>query len=87
VLCFDSGGITEFVEDDCGFVVPYADAEAMTARILELAADGELRKRLGARAAEKVAQRNDVNIVAPKILSIIERCMAGAPTREETVLA
>jgi glycosyltransferase involved in cell wall biosynthesis len=83
VLCFDSGGITEFVEDDCGFVVPYADAEAMTARILELAADGELRKRLGTRAAEKVAQRNDVNIVAPQILSIMESCIAGPPTREE----
>jgi glycosyltransferase involved in cell wall biosynthesis len=87
VLCFDSGGITEFVEEDCGFVVPYADVEAMTARILELAADGELRMRLGARAAEKVAQRNDVNIVAPQILSIIESCMAGSPTRKETFLA
>lgn len=78
VVCFDSGGAPEFVEGDSGFVVPYADAEAMARRVLELATSGDLRNQLGARAAEKVAQRNDVNIVAPKILSIIESCIAGA---------
>ncbi len=74
VLCFDgSGGAREFVEDDCGFVVPYLDLESMADRVIDLLNSPELRQRLGQRAATKVYERHDVTKVAPQILGIIER--------------
>jgi len=74
VVCFDgSGGAKEFVEDDCGYVVPYLDVESMADRVKQLLDSIELRKRFGQQAAEKVRQRHDVSIAAPKILSVIRR--------------
>jgi glycosyltransferase involved in cell wall biosynthesis len=73
ILGFEkSGGIGEFVENDAGFMVPYLDVEAMSARAAELLSDENLRRKLGARAREKAAQRHDVSVAAPRIVNIIE---------------
>jgi len=72
-VCFDeAGGSKEFVEDDCGFVVPYLDVEAMAGRVVEILTTPGLRDRLGRRAAEKVRERHDIEVVAPKLLELIE---------------
>jgi glycosyltransferase involved in cell wall biosynthesis len=61
IICFDtSGGGPEFVEDDCGFVVPYMDFSAMAARVVELADNDTLRRELGRSAQAKVRERHDV---------------------------
>jgi glycosyltransferase involved in cell wall biosynthesis len=74
IVCFDgSGGAKEFVEDDCGYVIPYLDVELMAVRVNELLASKEVRDRFGRRAVEKVLQRHDVTVAAPKILNIINR--------------
>jgi glycosyltransferase involved in cell wall biosynthesis len=74
IVCFDgSGGPKEFVEDDCGYVVPYLDVESMANRVEQLLGSVELRQRFGRQAADKVRQRHDVLIAAPKILSIIKQ--------------
>jgi len=74
IVCFDgSGGAKEFVEDDCGFVVPYLDIETMADRVVDLLNSPELRQRFGQQAAKKVRERHDVAIAAPKLLGIIER--------------
>lgn len=74
IVCFDgSGGGKEFVEDDAGFVVPYLDVETMATKVMHLLDSPELRKRLGERAKQKVQERHDIEVVAPNILSIIER--------------
>ena len=73
VICFrDAGGMPEFVEDDCGFVVPYLDVEAAADRIHQLSADPQLRKKMGEAAAAKVRDRHDVSHGAVKILKIID---------------
>ena len=74
IVCFDSsaGGEAEFVENDCGFVVPYLDVETMADKVTELLNSAELRQRLGQRAAQKVRERHDVEVVAPKIFDIIK---------------
>jgi glycosyltransferase involved in cell wall biosynthesis len=73
IVCFEgSGGAREFVEDDCGFVVPYLDIETMADRIVELVDKPELRRSMGERAAEKVRERHDVEVAAPKLLALIE---------------
>ena len=75
IVCFDgaAGGEKEFVEDDCGYVVPYLDIETMAHKVTELLRSTELRQRLGQRAAQKVRERHDLEVVAPKVLNIIKR--------------
>jgi glycosyltransferase involved in cell wall biosynthesis len=74
VVCFDgAGGAQEFVEDDCGYVVPYLDVEAMATKIVAMLTLPERRARLGQRAQQKVAERHAVEIVAPKIFHIIQQ--------------
>ncbi|MDQ3814798.1 MAG: glycosyltransferase family 4 protein, partial [Armatimonadota bacterium] len=74
IVCFDGGGgAREFVEDDCGFIVPYLDIENMASKVEELLKSEELRCRLGQRAAQKVRERHDVLIAAPRILNMIRR--------------
>ena len=82
ILCFDqAGGITEFVEEDAGFVVPYLDVSAMAKRCVELIKSPELRDQMGRRAFGKVSQRHDLEVAAPKLLEIISQAIrAGKKT-------
>jgi len=66
VLCFDTGGMVDFVgADECGAVVPFPDVEAMARRVVELAADDEERRRRGALGGVRVRERYDVSLCAP----------------------
>jgi glycosyltransferase involved in cell wall biosynthesis len=78
-VCFDrSGGAREFVEEDCGFVVPYLDVCAMADRVAEIVTQPALQRSLGRRAAEKVRQRHDIDVIAPLVLREIEMALSGA---------
>ena len=77
ILCFDkSGGSKEFVETDAGGVLPYLDIKAMGDKIIELIKEPNLREQLGQRGAEKVRERFEVSVGAPKLVKIIERYLA-----------
>jgi glycosyltransferase involved in cell wall biosynthesis len=77
VICFDkSGGGPEFVSGGCGFTVPYMDVSAMAERILQLVEDPVLRRALGDCGETRVRENHDVNVVAPRIVEIIERSTA-----------
>lgn len=66
VVCFDTGGMPEFVgADECGAVVPFPDVEAMAQRVVELAVDCGERRRRGALGRERVRARYDVSVCAP----------------------
>jgi len=79
ILCFDAaGGEREFVENDCGFVVPYLDVELMALRTVELFRSRDLLERMGCRASRKVKERHDVSVAAPRIVEIIERARASS---------
>ena len=72
-VCFDeTGGAREFIENDCGFVVPHLDVMAMADAVLNLLGSPDLRTRLGENAKAKV-QAYDVAVAAPKIWNVIER--------------
>lgn len=74
IICFaGAGGAPEFVEEDCGFVVPYLDTMAMARRVVSLLDSPKCRADMGSAARRKVAQRHDVNQAAPRIVEIIER--------------
>ena len=76
VLCFDnSGGSPEFVEDDAGFVIPYLDISEMADKVVLLANDSKLRKKLGENGKNKVLQKHLIDNTAPGVLAVIERMM------------
>jgi glycosyltransferase involved in cell wall biosynthesis len=73
IVCFDnSGGAPEFVEHDAGFVVPGFDLNRMAEKVGELLASGDRRNRMGAVARQKVLDRHDLRVSAPKISTIIQ---------------
>ena len=74
IICFEgAGGIPEFVEDDAGFVVPYLDVSTMAKKIMVLMNNPEEMATKGKVAAEKVTTMFDVSVLAPKILSVINK--------------
>lgn len=74
IICFENGGgMPEFVEEDCGFVVPYLDVEAVAEKVVKLYQDPALRERMGASAAIKVRQRHHIEAIAPDVAELIER--------------
>jgi glycosyltransferase involved in cell wall biosynthesis len=68
----------EFVEEACGFVVPYLDIVAMADRAISLLDSPGCRLIMGDAVQRKVAQRHDISIAAPRIMEIIEGAIAGA---------
>jgi len=78
IVCFaGAGGMPEFVEEDCGFVVPYLDIVAMAERIVHLLDSLQCRVTMGTAARRKVTQRHDISRAAPRIMEIIERTIAS----------
>ncbi len=76
IICFaGAGGIPEFVENDAGFVVPYLDVSTMAKKIMALMDNPEDMAVKGKVAAEKVRTMFDVSVLAPKILSVINKVM------------
>ncbi len=77
IVCFgEAGGMPEFVEHDCGFVVPYLDVAAMSDSVIYLLDSLECRLKMGETARRKVMQRHDISVAAPRIMDIIERTAA-----------
>ena len=76
IVCFDyAGGTKEFVEDDCGFVLPFQDVDAMAEAVLMLQQCNDLRRKQGRCAEAKVRQRHDIDFAAPRIVDIVERLL------------
>lgn len=74
IICFaDAGGMPEFVEDDCGYVVPYLDLDKFAEKIVEMSEDRERTRALGENARRKVRARHDIEIAAPAVAALIER--------------
>jgi glycosyltransferase involved in cell wall biosynthesis len=77
IVCFDNaGGEKEFVEDDCGFVIPYLDIQMMADKVMLLLNSPDLHHKFSERAKEKVLERHDVQIASAQIAQIIEQVLA-----------
>jgi glycosyltransferase involved in cell wall biosynthesis len=77
IVCFrEGGGAPEFVGDDCGKCVSYLDVDQMGSAVETLLSDVTLARDLGVNARNKVVERHDVSVGAPRILNIIQRYLA-----------
>jgi glycosyltransferase involved in cell wall biosynthesis len=78
IVCFErAGGMPEFVEQDCGAVVPYLDVQAMASAVIALLADRPKLRQCGEAARRKVLARHDIAIGGPKLLAALERTAEG----------
>ena len=81
VVCTDSGGPPEYVEDGTtGFVVPVADPPAMAARISTLLDHSELRERFGRNGRAKAERQLDYGRMIEDMVSVyrgVARLPAG----------
>ncbi len=78
-VCFaGSGGGPEYVTHNHDLVAPYLDIDGFASRIDGLRRNLALRQWLGEEAARKVHNEHVVETQGPKILTSIERCLAGA---------
>ena len=77
IVCFDdAGGAKEFVEDDCGFVVPYMDIEAVADKVYSLLSSPALRIQMGTGASNKIKSRHDTANTAATLNQIIQKFIA-----------
>jgi glycosyltransferase involved in cell wall biosynthesis len=81
IVCFDAGGMGEFLEPDEGLVVPYLDIDAMAARIGELLDSEQERTEIGRRLARRVRERHSLDVAAPTLLRIVERAVTASTQR------
>jgi glycosyltransferase involved in cell wall biosynthesis len=71
IVCFEgSGGAPEFVETDCGFVVPYLDVVAIADKIVYLIDNPTIKTQLGQAAKQKVLHRHPTAPNIDKVLAI-----------------
>lgn len=66
-----TGGLPELIEDGVsGFVIPPADPAALTESLCRLLEDGDLRRRMGRAARQRVEERFSVESVVPQMLDV-----------------
>ena len=69
------GTPTVVVDGRSGFLAPVGDTAALAARLVELARDPELRRRLGAAGAADVRARFATGRMADELETIYRRCL------------
>jgi glycosyltransferase involved in cell wall biosynthesis len=77
ILCFNgSGGMPEFVGQDCGFVVPYLRPDIMAEKILYLIKNTIELENLGTAARDKVVAQHDVSVAGKQVINHIKDILA-----------
>ncbi len=75
IICFDAGGMPEFVADDAGVVVDFPDVGGVAHAIAAMSADPHLRQRLGSVGRARVVERHDISVAAPRWWEAVSRWM------------
>ena len=81
VICYDRGGQADFVSDDVGRLLPLGDAKRFRDEVQILAADPELRLRLG-RAAKRLAAEYSIERYAEAYRQIYSECLTERQARD-----
>jgi glycosyltransferase involved in cell wall biosynthesis len=70
------GAISEIVENEVnGFIIPVGDYKALAEKILILANDNDLRKRIGENNFRKMQQKYDIKLIIKKLEGLYESLM------------
>ena len=69
----DSGGSSEYIEQDCGFLINNWDTSLASQSLIKLIQTPSLIQKLGSCANKKVLSKYDVSIVVPNIIQNIAK--------------
>lgn len=73
-ICFaQAGGMPEFVRADAGFVVPYADVQAMSEKTSYLLQHESIRQDMGAQAKRRAEANHTIRAIGPQMYDIIKQ--------------
>jgi glycosyltransferase involved in cell wall biosynthesis len=72
----NAGGVPEFVEDDCGFIVPYGNLLELARKTHCLVKNKDLNSKYGAAARKKVHERHTSQIMTRQIYSLVESLLS-----------
>lgn len=79
VVVSNVGGIPEAVTDgDNGLLVPARDVQALAAALSRLLSDEALRRRIGARASQTIAERYSTPVISDKLSRVYRELCDGA---------
>jgi glycosyltransferase involved in cell wall biosynthesis len=85
VICTDSGGPPEYVQnDETGFVVPVANPQMMAARVRLLLESEELRERLGREARRRTEGQFAYTRMVSDIIDVYRDALTTAPSSSRT---
>ncbi|GGA66720.1 hypothetical protein GCM10011521_01080 [Arenimonas soli] len=73
-----AGAVPEFVDEDCGVLVPAEDVEALAGALLSLAADPDRFQALSRAAALRVRRQSDIRLIVDRELDWL-----GLPCKKE----
>jgi len=76
IVCFDVGGMSTFVGDECGIVVEAEDIAAMSGAVLSLLDQPERAASLGRAGCSKVQRDHDIAVIGPSLLAGIHHQIA-----------
>ncbi len=80
VICFENaGGISDFIEKDAGFVVPFEDTQEAAEKIIFLDKHRDKLNELGTTARKKFLARHSIDIAAPGVLNLCQKIGNIAP--------
>jgi glycosyltransferase involved in cell wall biosynthesis len=77
VVATDVGGLPDFVTEDCGFLVPAGDAEALGEAMKLVAGDAGLRRSMGLAAREQYRRLFTSGVVMPLLTDFYRRVVAA----------
>lgn len=80
IICFaDSGGIPEFVGEECGYVVPMGNCRRAAEAIAQLVQNQTEVKEKGSNAKGKVSRQHIDHIAVPQILNLCRKTIKQTP--------
>lgn len=72
IICFNnSGGTPELLEEEMDSIIAYMDLAAFGDRLLWFINNSPERDRIGQKLSQRIQEKYDLNVIAPKILDII----------------
>ena len=84
IVCFDAGGMAEFLQPAERLVLPYLDINAMATRLAELIASDAERTSLGQRLSTRVRSNHSIEVAAPRLLHEMDVAMRTKATARVT---
>jgi len=69
IMFAESGGASEIIEEDTGFVVPYLNVQKMAEKVAFLMTNDDIRIKFGKKSRERLISHFSSDVIMPKLLS------------------